>query len=492
MKHGTNLRIANLLAIVLVALSCGATVAFAIEAPVEVDLGDLEPGTTVTGSFTISNPGSQPVELSLLSSDQTLTLAEDRLTIAANGELDMRFELGVSDDHTDELVRIVTILPENGDPLTVVIRGQGPAPTPQQISETAPRIAVYMDVTCPKCRQLVDDTIPEAFGDQPVLIEEFDILVPENMETLLARLERVGLPLIELPVAFVEPPRPEGAPAVRLPITLQGFDGIERGITIVSGTAGAITVIPTTDAGPAAAQPAVTQALTVGAIVGAGLIDGINPCAFSTMLFLISMLAVAGKTKREILLIGIVYTLTVFVGYVLAGFGLFAGVRSLMVFPTLVSVMRWTLFALLLVLAGLSVRDAVLAAQGRTSEMTLQLPDKFKRRVHGVVRSGTRSASLIGGTIVLGVGVTIFEFSCTGQVYVPVIMHLARTGSGTAVGLLFLYNLAFIIPLLIVFGLAYAGVSMKKVGTMFADRLVLVKLGLAVVFAGFAVLTVVM
>ena len=492
MKHEPSLRAAARLSILLVLLMFGAALAPAIEVPAEIDLGEIEPGSTRSAAFVVSNPSSEPVTFSLLSSDQTLTIPETRVTLPANGERAVEFELTVDEEHTEELIRIVTVLPESADPLTVVIRGMGPEPTVEQIAESAPRIDIYMDVTCPKCRQLVDDTIPDTFGEQPVLIREFDILVPENMDTLLERLDTVGLPLIELPVAFVEPPRPEGAPAVRLPITLQGFDGIERGVTIVSGTAGAITQIPTTEPDSEAPEAAVARALTVGAIVGAGLIDGINPCAFSTMLFLISMLAVAGRTKREILIIGTVYTLTVFFGYVLAGFGLFAGVRSLMVFPTLVSVMRWTLFGLLLILAGLSVRDALLAKQGRTSEMTLQLPDKFKRRVHGVVRSGTRSASLIGGTILLGVGVTIFEFSCTGQVYVPVIMHLARTGSGTAVGLLFLYNLAFIIPLVIVFALAYAGVSMKKVGTIFADRLVLVKLGLAVVFAGFAVLTVVM
>jgi cytochrome c biogenesis protein CcdA len=365
-----------------------------------------------------------------------------------------------------------------------------------------------MDVTCPKCRAIVEETIPQAFGETPYALRELDVLVPANMNELLERLDSRGAALEELPVAFVDM-RGLAADPDAPPVILQGFEGIERGVWILATTGGAggagggsggaatgaaAATDGASDRDVAAGGDAVGEvsgALTVGAIIGAGLLDGINPCAFSTMLFLISMLAVAGRTRREILIIGIVYSLTVFVGYVLAGFGLFAGVRSLMVFPTLVAIMRWTLFGLLLVLAALSVRDAVLAGQGRTSEMTLQLPDKFKRRVHSVVRSGTRSASLVGGTVLLGIGVTIFEFSCTGQVYVPVIMHLARTGSGSAVGLLLLYNLAFILPLLIVFALAYAGVSMKKLGTAFGDRLVLVKLGLAAVFIGFAVLTVV-
>jgi hypothetical protein len=497
-------------AFVALCLIAAAAPLLSIEVPEQVDLGAVDPGSTLSGTFRITNSQESEVEVSLLSSDSTLELSATEIVVPASSYRDVSFELSVPVRHTGELIRIVTVLPEAADPseaLAVVVRGEGPPPPDVTVAENAPHIDIYMDVTCPKCRAIVEETIPQAFGETPYALRELDVLVPANMDELLERLESRDAALEELPVAFVDmrglAADPEAPPAI-----LQGFEGIERGVWILAttgGLAGEETGGGETGGGDESRAGAggggtaarggvaaeVSDALTVGAIIGAGLLDGINPCAFSTMLFLISMLAVAGRTRREILIIGMVYSATVFVGYVLAGFGLFAGVRTLMVFPTLVAIMRWTLFGLLLVLAALSVRDAVLAGQGRTSEMTLQLPDKFKRRVHSVVRSGTRSASLVGGTVLLGIGVTIFEFSCTGQVYVPVIMHLARTGSGSAVGLLLLYNLAFILPLLIVFALAYAGVSMKKLGTAFADRLVLVKLGLAAVFIGFAVLTVV-
>ncbi|MFP4551583.1 MAG: cytochrome c biogenesis CcdA family protein [Spirochaetales bacterium] len=467
--------------------------------PEEVDLGRVETGSVQRGDFSITNSLAEPVAVSLLSSDPALVLSASEIVVPAGGSVNVAFELTIPERQTGELIRIVTVLADEWEPdqaLAVVIRWQGPPAPDVTVAENAPHIDIYMDVTCPKCRAIVEETIPAAFGETPYALQEFDVLVPENMSALLERLYSRGASLAELPVAFVDM-RSLAASPDAAPVILQGFEGIERGVWVLATSEGREVDVsqfagqarPSEQNGGATAE--VSDALTIGAIIGAGLLDGINPCAFSTMLFPISMLAVAGRTKREILIIGIVYSLTVFFGYVLAGFGLFAGVRSLMVFPTLVAVMRWTLFGLLLVLAALSVRDAVLAGQGRASEMTLQLPDKFKRRVHSVVRSGTRKASLVGGTILLGIGVTIFEFSCTGQVYVPVIMHLARTGSGSTVGLLLLYNLAFILPLLIVFALAYAGVSMKKLGTAFGDRLVLVKLGLAVVFAGFAVLTVV-
>ena len=60
----------------------------------------------------------------------------------------------------------------------------------------------------------------------------------------------------------------------------------------------------------------------------AGLLDGINPCVFSTLLFLISSLTLAGRKRKEILIIGVFFTIAVFVTYYLVGLGLFQGLRS--------------------------------------------------------------------------------------------------------------------------------------------------------------------
>ena len=63
--------------------------------------------------------------------------------------------------------------------------------------------------------------------------------------------------------------------------------------------------------------------ITFWAIVGAGLVDGINPCAFAVIVFFISFLTVYKYTRREILVVGSAYCFAVFVAYVLIGLGLF-------------------------------------------------------------------------------------------------------------------------------------------------------------------------
>lgn len=478
------MKMSRLVAALLVA--CAASAHATPSTPDEIDLGTIEPGAASTAQFEITNDGDFDVAITLLSSDPSLVVEPETVTLGAGQatQLEVRLRAPEGGAADGAIVRLITLLydrPELESDVIIVRATVPGAPAPAAIAtpDDALRVELFMDASCPSCRELARGTLP-GLGrryDRPLAIETYDVMDPAVMSELMGRLERRAIALDELPAAFVAVETGE-------PLVFQGFEGIEAGVETVLRTGDGVRTEGT------GAEGGAVRAFSVGAIVGAGLMDGINPCAFSTMLFLISMLALVGRSRREILLIGSLYSLTVFVGYFAAGLGLFASVRALMVFPVIVQGIRWVLVAMLGVLAILSLRDAWLAHAGRTREMALQLPDKMKRRVHDVVRSGTRSASLVGGTILLGIGVTIFEFSCTGQVYVPVIMHLARTGSGRAVGLLVLYNVAFIVPLLVVFGLAYAGISMKKLGSFFERHVAVVKVGLAVVFAGLAVMTV--
>ena len=70
--------------------------------------------------------------------------------------------------------------------------------------------------------------------------------------------------------------------------------------------------------------------------------------------------------------------------------------------------------------------------------------------------------------------------------------YLVRMRGGTAaLGLLLLYNLCFIVPLLIVFGASYLGVGSARITTVFQSHMGKVKLSLAAIFAALAVFTLV-
>ena len=226
-------------------------------------------------------------------------------------------------------------------------------------------------------------------------------------------------------------------------------------------------------------------------VILAGLLDGINPCAFTTLIFLIAALTVAGRAPKEILTIGLCFTASVFVTYVLIGVGLLEALRLASSTPLIGKILKWVLFVVLTTFAAISLYDWTLIRRRQPTKILLQLPTAMKRRIHASVRTHSRSAALIGSSLVMGFLVSTFELACTGQIYFPTVAYLVKTEGGARNYLfLGLYNIGFILPLVVVFVLVYSGVSSQKITKIFKRNMAGVKLCTAVLFAGLAVLTV--
>jgi len=84
-------------------------------------------------------------------------------------------------------------------------------------------------------------------------------------------------------------------------------------------------------------------------IIGASLIDGINPCAFGVLIFLLAYLAKTTKKKSKMLVNGFVYIFAVFLTYLFAGLLLLPIIQSLGSF----SVYSYVVLAVIVVIAGL-------------------------------------------------------------------------------------------------------------------------------------------
>ncbi len=118
----------------------------------------------------------------------------------------------------------------------------------------------------------------------------------------------------------------------------------------------------------------------------AGLLDGINPCAFATIIFLISYLNYLQKSRKTILLTGAFYTSSVFFTYMLIGLGFLKGITSFPAFHRIAQYVNLVIALFTFALAFLCLRDYFLARKGKFNEMALQLPDSFKRRIHKNIR----------------------------------------------------------------------------------------------------------
>ncbi len=198
---------------------------------------------------------------------------------------------------------------------------------------------------------------------------------------------------------------------------------------------------------------------SIGWVALAGLLDGINPCAFATIIFFLSYLRIARRSPREILMVGMAFIAAVFLAYFAVGLGLSHLVAKLEAFAWVRIWLNRLLALVALVLAWLSFRDGIRALRGRMEESTLQLPEFLKTRIRGVIRVQARSVHFVAAAFASGIIISLLELACTGQVYLPTIVYMMKQGSLTAVGYLLLYNVAFVLPLIVIFVLAWLGMK---------------------------------
>ena len=223
------------------------------------------------------------------------------------------------------------------------------------------------------------------------------------------------------------------------------------------------------------------ESLSLGVVLLGGLIDGVNPCAFATLIFFLSYLQIARRSPRELLLTGGSFVLSDYLTSFAIGLAFHELIGQLQAWSSLKMVMD-VLFSLLALLAAvLSFRDAWLARRGRLADMSLTLPDFLKKRIRRTAREQSKSARFIVAAFAAGIVISALELACTGQVYAPIIYQI-RQGSSSAVGMLALYNLAFILPLLLIFFLAYRGMKAEALIRYQQKHAFLVKMLLGVLF----------
>lgn len=230
---------------------------------------------------------------------------------------------------------------------------------------------------------------------------------------------------------------------------------------------------------------------SVLAVAAAGLIDGVNPCAFTTIVFLLSMLAYLGKDRRQLAAAGLGFVSATFLTYLLLGLGLLGAVKVFSVQHGLARGLVYAVAGLTFLLAAWSFVDFLRYVRTRdTRKVTLGLPDSIRNRIHKVIREGLTGRRLVLAAAAVGVAVSLLESVCTGQVYLPTIVFVARSDQlrGQALAYLVLYNLMFILPLVAVFAIAYAGVKSQRLGSFLRDYLGAFKLAMALLFVLLGVL----
>jgi len=118
------------------------------------------------------------------------------------------------------------------------------------------------------------------------------------------------------------------------------------------------------------------ETLTFGLVLGAGLLDGLNPCAFTTIIFLISYLSLFGFSTRKIIYTGVMFTSGVFITYFLIGLLFYNYLKLALTDPVISTVINSLLLVVVSILALYSLSDLIKSMRGKTGELSLRLPDQ--------------------------------------------------------------------------------------------------------------------
>lgn len=184
--------------------------------------------------------------------------------------------------------------------------------------------------------------------------------------------------------------------------------------------------------------PGLKQKITLPVIIGAGLIDGINPCAFAVLIFLLTFLIEVSSTKKRMVKAGLFYIIAVFGTYFIAGLGFLSAIQTIGPSKIIVRVA-----AVIAIIAGLiNIKDYFWYGKG----ISLQIPESRK----GTIQKWVYKAN-IPAAIVLGFLVTMFAMPCTGGIYLAILAMLANTVTKIqAIYYLLIYNVMFVVPLIII------------------------------------------
>ena len=224
--------------------------------------------------------------------------------------------------------------------------------------------------------------------------------------------------------------------------------GIPRtAIALFSGLAGAtvlslgvVTLVPF--------ETAKFGGLTAPIVIGSGFADGFNPCAFALLvlfatytLTLVNAVTADGtptaSARRTLLGAGSLYVGAVVITYFLIGLGLFSALSWL----GQDHIVARAAAVVALLMAGWMLKDVFLPGVGPT----MAAPSG----THGWMNKAMQRGGL-AGMLLAGVLVGICTVPCSGAIYLDVIAVLHASGGGpVGLALLVLYNIAFILPLLL-------------------------------------------
>jgi len=183
-----------------------------------------------------------------------------------------------------------------------------------------------------------------------------------------------------------------------------------------------------------------------------GFLDGIHPCAIAILIFFTAFLLTLRKSFKNILGLGLVYIIVIFLTYLAIGIGLFSGIMLFGQHHFFAKLGSW-----LLILLGLINLKDYFFPQFKLGIKLPKVPnEKIKRHLQKATLPTVVLAAFLVG---------LCSVPCSGGIYAAIIALLAsKTTFLTGFLYLLLYNLMFVMPLIILLVLAANPYTLVKFG----------------------------
>jgi cytochrome c biogenesis protein CcdA len=174
------------------------------------------------------------------------------------------------------------------------------------------------------------------------------------------------------------------------------------------------------------------------AVVITGLVDSVNPCAFAVILLLLAFLFTLRQSRARILQLGFVYIGMIFIVYFAIGLGILRAVRFTDDPHFVARAGSW-------ILIGLGAVNLIEYFFPRFP-IKLHMPKIAGARTHELIKQATLPAT-VGAGLLVG----LCTFPCSGGIYVSIITLLnAKTTLAWGLAYLGLYNILFVLPLVVI------------------------------------------
>ena len=188
----------------------------------------------------------------------------------------------------------------------------------------------------------------------------------------------------------------------------------------------------------------------LGIMIPMAAADSINPCAFAVMLLLLSTIFSKSKSKKKTIAAGLLFSLAIFLSYLLIGMGFY----KVLGYAGVTTAFKRVVGGVGLLIALANIKDYFWYGEG----FLMEVPLAWRPKMMKIIQSAVSPI----GAFVIGILVSLFLLPCSSGPYLVVLGLLKSENvsiAGLGIGYLVIYNLIFILPMLVITLLVGTGQS---------------------------------